>query len=262
MLRYGLTDEHWQSFYKQVGFFQVDGDELIDTRTGAHVSAEVAMDIAESLSSVAISSADSNDVHDTRNMSAPVARTFIPDCTPLDEDEEAFVAAVEAGHDSEIIEIAMRQMEVHVSHGLDMRSVHSDTSYHRRNWYNACREFYTLALMRGDVNFEALANPEMKVARTIMDIVGADGDNETSESAIISAQAQITVDAMQQKVDIAQEIATGNADTDIKLQQLHEIARRCDAYTAGYIDTLILHVESGGFNSEIPAYVPESDLPY
>ena len=116
--------------------------------------------------------------------------------------------------------------------------------------------------MRGDVNFEALANPEMKVARTIMDIVGADGDNETSESAIISAQAQITVDAMQQKVDIAQEIATGNADTDIKLQQLHEIARRCDAYTAGYIDTLILHVESGGFNSEIPAYVPESDLPY
>ncbi|MGU7630135.1 ERF family protein [Escherichia coli] len=262
VLRYGLTDEHWQSFYKQAGFFQVDGDELIDTRTGAHVSAEVAMDIAESLSSVAISSADSNDVHDARDMSAPVARTFIPDCTPLDDDEEAFVAAVETGHDSEIIEIAMRQMEVHVSHGLDMRSVHSDTSYHRRNWYNACREFYTLALMRGDVNFEALANPEMKVARTITDIVGADGDNEASESTIVDAQAQLTVDAMQQKVDIAQEIATGNVDTDIKLQQLHEIARRCDAYTAGYIETLILHVESGGFNSEIPAYVPESDLPY
>ncbi|HBZ1374116.1 TPA: hypothetical protein MJE50_00740 [Klebsiella pneumoniae] len=262
VLRYGLTDEHWQSFYKQAGFFQVDGDELIDTRTGAHVSAEVAMDIAESLSSVAISSADSNDVHDTRDMSAPVARTFIPDCTPLDDDEEAFVAAVEAGHDSEIIEIAMRQMEVHVSHGLDMRSVHSDTSYHRRNWYNACREFYTLALMRGDVNFEALANPEMKVARTIMDIVGADGDNEASETTIAAAQTQLTVDEMQQKVDIAQEIATGNADTDIKLQQLHEIARRCDAYTSGYIETLILHVESGGFNSEIPPYIPESDLPY
>lgn len=220
------------------------------------------MRLNTSLSSVAISGANSNDVHDTRDMSAPVARTFIPDCTPLDDDEEVFVAAVEAGHDSEIIEIAMRQMEVHVSHGLDMRSVHSDTSYHRRNWYNACREFYTLALMRGDVNFEALANPEMKVARTIMDIVGADGDNEASESTIADAQAQLTVDAMQQKVDIAQEIATGNADTDIKLQQLHEIAHRCDAYTAGYIETLIRYVKSGGLNSDIPAYVPESDLPY
>lgn len=262
VLRYGLTDKHWQSFYTQAGFFRVDGDELIDTRTGAHVSAEIAMDIAESLTSVAISSADSNDVRDTRDMSVPVPRTFIPDCTPLDDDEEAFIAAVEAGHDSEIIEIAMRQMEVHVSHGLDMRSVHRDTSYHLRNWYNACREFYTLALMRGDVNFEALANPEMKVARTITDIVGADGDNEASESTILAAQAQLTVDEMQQKADIAREIAAGNSDADTKRQQLNEIAQRCDAYTASYIDTLILHVECDGLNNELPVYVPESDLPY
>lgn len=261
--RFGLTDTFWQSFHKQAGFFKVDGEELIDTRTGAHVSAEVAMAIAESITSWAVSAAATNSVVDTREAPSVVTiSAFVPDKRPTTPEEEAFISAVEVGHIDEIAEIAERLIGADMALGMNIKAERNDTRYCRRNWYNACREFYTLALMRGDVNFEALANPEMKVARTIMDIVGADGDNEASESTIADAQAQLTVDAMQQKVDIAQEIATGNADTDIKLQQLHEIARRCDAYTAGYIETLILHVESGGFNSEIPAYVPESDLPY
>lgn len=122
--------------------------------------------------------------------------------------------------------------------------------------------------MTGNVNFDALAKPEMAVARNIADIVGTDGDDEASESTIAAAEAQAereqqqTTDLMSQKAAIAIEIVRGNASTDDKLQQLHEIARRCDPFTAGYIDTLILHVETDGLTSEIPVFVPESDLPY
>ncbi|QEO01385.1 ERF family protein [Enterobacter kobei] len=267
VLRFGLTDVHWQSFYQQAGLFKVDGDELIDTRTGKHVSADIAMDIAESLSTIALSTADNSNVYDSSDRIAP-ARTFIPDCAPLTADEEVFVLAVEAGHDDEIMSIAMKLMESHVNNGLNIREVQADTSYHRRNWYNACREFFTLSLMTGNVNFDALAKPEMAVARNIADIVGTDGDDEASESTIAAAEAQAereqqqTTDLMSQKAAIAIEIVRGNASTDDKLQQLHEIARRCDPFTAGYIDTLILHVETDGLTSEIPVFVPESDLPY
>ncbi|MBJ8954459.1 ERF family protein [Citrobacter braakii] len=266
VLRFGLTDVHWQSFYQQAGLFKVDGDELIDTRTGKHVSADIAMDIAESLSTIALSTADNSNVYDSSDRIAP-ARTFIPDCAPLTADEEAFVLAVEAGHDDEIMSIAMKLMESHVNNGLNIREVQADTSYHRRNWYNACREFFTLSLMTGNVNFDALAKPEMAVARNIADIVGTDGDDEASESTIAAAEVQSvreqqTTDLMSQKAAIAIEIVLGNASTDDKLQQLHEIARRCDHFTAGYIDTLILHVETDGLTSEIPVFVPESDLPY
>lgn len=243
VLRYGLTDVHWQAFYHDAGRFKVDGDDLIDTSTGQHVSAEIAMDIAESLTGIALSTADNSDVRDSSDRIMP-PRTFIPDCTPLSEEEEAFVLAVEAGHDDEIMEIAMTMMESHVNAGLNMREVHSDTSYHRRNWYNACREFYTLSLMAGNINFEALAKPEMTIARELADDVDSDAD------------------LMTQKAAIAIEIARGNASTDTKLQQLHEIASRCDKYTAGYVETLILYVETDGLSSEIPVYVPESDLPY
>ncbi|HEE9910244.1 TPA: ERF family protein [Citrobacter braakii] len=266
VLRFGLTDVHWQSFYQQAGLFKVDGDDLIDTRTGKHVSADIAMDIAESLSTIALSTADNSNVYDSRDRIAP-ARTFIPDCAPLTADEEAFVLAVEAGHDDEIMSIAMKLMESHVNNGLNIREVQADTSYHRRNWYNACREFFTLSLMTGNVNFDALAKPEMAVARNIADIVGTDGDDEASESTIAAAEVQSvreqqTTYLMSQKAAIAIEIVLGNASTDDKLQQLHEIARRCDPFTAGYIDTLILHVETDGLTSEIPVFVPESDLPY
>ena len=267
VLRFGLTDVHWQSFYQQAGLFKVDGDELIDTRTSKHVSADIAMDIAESLSTIALSTADNSNVYDSSDRIAP-ARTFIPDCAPLTADEEVFVLAVEAGHDDEIMSIAMKLMESHVNNGLNIREVQADTSYHRRNWYNACREFFTLSLMTGNVNFDALAKPEMAVARNIADIVGTDGDGEASESTIAAAEAQAereqqqTTDLMSQKAAIAIEIVRGNASTDDKLQQLHEIARRCDPFTAGYIDTLILHVETDGLTSEIPVFVPESDLPY
>lgn len=266
VLRFGLTDVHWQSFYQQAGLFKVDGDDLIDTRTGKHVSADIAMDIAESLSTIALSTADNSNVYDSSDRIAP-ARTFIPDCAPLTTDEEAFVIAVEAGHDDEIMSIAMKLMESHVNNGLNIREVQADTSYHRRNWYNACREFFTLSLMTGNVNFDALAKPEMAVARNIADIVGTDGDDEASESTIAAAEVQSvreqqTTDLMSQKAAIAIEIVLGNASTDNKLQQLHEIARRCDPFTAGYIDTLILHVETDGLTSEIPVFVPESDLPY
>ncbi|MFV9326427.1 ERF family protein [Citrobacter europaeus] len=266
VLRFGLTDVHWQSFYQQAGLFKVDGDDLIDTRTGKHVSADIAMDIAESLSTIALSTADNSNVYDSSDRIAP-ARTFIPDCAPLTTDEEAFVMTVEAGHDDEIMSIAMKLMESHVNNGLNIREVQADTSYHRRNWYNACREFFTLSLMTGNVNFDALAKPEMAVARNIADIVGTDGDDEASESTIAAAEVQSvreqqTTDLMSQKAAIAIEIVLGNASTDNKLQQLHEIARRCDPFTAGYIDTLILHVETDGLTSEIPVFVPESDLPY
>lgn len=267
VLRFGLTDVHWQSFYQQAGLFKVDGDDLIDTRTGKPVSADIAMDIAESLSTIALSTADNSNVYDSSDRVAP-ARTFIPDCAPLTAEEEAFVLAVEAGHDDEIMSVAMKLMESHIHNGLNIREVQADTTYHRRNWYNACREFYTLSLMTGNINFDALAKPEMAVARNIADIVGTDGDDEVSESTIAAAEAQAereqqqTTDLMSQKAAIAIEIVRGNASTDDKLQQLHEIARRCDPFTAGYIDTLILHVETDGLTSEIPVFVPESDLPY
>lgn len=248
VLRYGLTDVHWQSFYQDAGRFKVDGDNLIDTSTGQHVSAETAMDIAESLTTVALSTADNSNVRDSSDRVAPPS-TFIPDCTPLSDDEESFVLAVEEGHDDEIMGIAMRLMEAHVNAGLNMREVHNDTSYHRRNWYNACREFYTLSLMTGNVNFEALAKPEMTIARELAD--DAEPHEPTSDA-----------DQMNQKAAIAIEIAQGNASTETKLQQLHEIASRCDAYTAGYLDTLILYVETDGLASELPVYIPESDLPY
>ncbi|MDM3212701.1 ERF family protein [Citrobacter sp. Cf093] len=268
VLRYGLTDVHWQGFYQDAGQFRVDGDSLIDTSTGQHVSAETAMDIAESLTTVALSTADNSSVHDSSDRIVP-PRTFVPDCSPLSEEEEAFVLAVESGHDDEIMDIAMRLMESHVNAGLNMREVQNDTSYHRRNWYNACREFYTLSLMNGNVNLEALAKPEMTIARSLSDIVGADGDDEVSESTLTAAQAQLDREQridmafeMDQKAAIAIEIACGNASTDTKLQQLHEIANRCNAYTSGYIDTLILCLETDELTREFPVYVPESDLPY
>ncbi|EFO4694453.1 hypothetical protein A3436_14365 [Escherichia coli] len=248
VLRYGLTDVHWQGFYQDAGKFKVDGDDLIDTSTGQHISAETAMDIAESLTTVALSTADNSSVHDSSDRIMP-PRTFVPNCSPLSEEEETFVMAVESGHDDEIMDIAMRLMESHVNAGLNMREVQNDTSYHRRNWYNACREFYTLSLMTGNVNFEALAKPEMTISRELADDVDSDEPATDAE-------------AMDQKAAIAIEIARGNASTDTKLQQLHEIASRCNAYTAGYIDTLILYVETDGLTNDLPVYVPESDLPY
>lgn len=241
VLRYGLTDAHWQQFFKEAGVFQVDGDDLIDTRTGKPVSADIAMDVAESLASIALSTADNNDVRDSRDTSRPVAPGFIPDCSAVDSDEEAFIAAVETGHFDEIAEIAERQTDAHIAYGLDLRTVRENKDYQhyfRRNWYNACREFYTLALMRGDVNFDVLAKPDITV---------------TTPAPVID---------MQQLVDLAREITTGNSETPVKLQQLSEIAQRCDAYTANYIDTLKMHVECDGLNDDLPAYIPESELPY
>ena len=99
--------------------------------------------------------------------------------------------------------------------------------------------FYSNALLTWNVNFDALP------------------------SLLAQPEPQIEApDEMQQKADIAREIAAGNSETDIKLQQLHEIAKRCDTHTASYIDTLILHVECDGLNTELPVYIPESDLPY
>ena len=248
VLRYGLTDVHWQSFYQDAGQFKVDGDHLINTLSGQPVDAHTAMDIAESLTTVALSTADNSNVHDSSDRIVPPC-TFVPDCSPLSEEEEAFVLAVEAGHENEIMEIAMNLMDSHVNAGLNRHEVSNDTRYHRRNWYNACREFYTLALMTGNINFEALAKPEMTIARKMVD------DVDTEELGT-------DADLMSQKAAIAIEIARGNASTDTKLQQLHEISSRCNAYTAGFIDTLILYVETDGLSNDLPVFVPESDLPY
>lgn len=235
--RFGLTDTFWQDFYSG---YRVDGDELVDNKTGNHVTADVAMAIAESITSWAVSAADANSVVDTRDMvSAATSPSFVPDRRPTTPEEEAFISAVGIGHDDEIAEIAERLLGADIAMGLDIKAERNDTRYARRNWLNACKVYYSNALLAGNVNFDAppslLAQPEPQIEAP---------------------------DEMQQKADIAREIASGNSETDIKLQQLHEIAKRCDTYTASYIDTLILHVECDGLNTELPVYIPESDLPY
>ncbi|MBA8106198.1 ERF family protein [Citrobacter sp. RHBSTW-00029] len=235
--RFGLTDTFWQDFYSG---YRVDGDELVDNKTGNHVTADVAMAIAESITSWAVSAADANSVVDTRDMvSAATSPSFVPDRRPTTPEEEAFISTVGAGHDDEIAEIAERLLGADIAMGLDIKAERNDMRYARRNWLNACKVYYSNALLAGNVNFDALpsllAHPEPQIE---------------------------TPDEMQQRADIARAIAAGNSETDIKLQQLHEIAKRCDAYTASYIDTLILHVECDGLNTELPVYIPESDLPY
>lgn len=235
--RFGLTDTFWQDFYSG---YRVDGDELVDDKTGKHVTADVAMAIAESITSWAVSAADANSVVDTRDMvSAATSPSFVPDRRPTTPEEEAFISAVGVGHDDEIAEIAERLLGADIAMGLDIKAERNDTRYARRNWLNACKVFYSNALLTGNVNFDALP------------------------SLLAQPEPQIEApDEMQQKADIAREIAAGNSETDIKLQQLHEIAKRCDTHTASYIDTLILHVECDGLNAELPVYIPESDLPY
>ncbi|HFW6751254.1 TPA: ERF family protein [Citrobacter freundii] len=235
--RFGLTDTFWQDFYSG---YRIDGDELVDNKTGNHVTADVAMAIAESITSWAVSAADANSVVDTRDMvSAATSPSFVPDRRPTTPEEEAFISAVGVGHDDEIAEIAERLLGADIAMGLDIKAERNDTRYARRNWLNACKVFYSNALLAGNVNFYALP------------------------SLLTQPEPQIVApDEMQQKADIAREIAAGNSDTDIKLQQLHEIAKRCDTHTASYIDTLILHVECDGLNTELPVYIPESDLPY
>ncbi|MCI1669236.1 MAG: ERF family protein [Citrobacter freundii] len=235
--RFGLTDTFWQDFYSG---YRVDGDELVDNKTGNHVTADVAMAIAESITSWAVSAADANSVVDTRDMvSAATSPSFVPDRRPTTPEEEAFISAVGVGHDDEIAEIAERLLGADIAMGLDIKAERNDTRYARRNWLNACKVFYSNALLAGNVNFDALP------------------------SLLAQPEPQIEApDEMQQKADIAREIASGNSETDIKLQQLHEIAKRCDTHTASYIDTLILHVECDGLNTDLPVYIPESDLPY
>ena len=235
--RFGLTDTFWQDFYNG---YRVDGDELVDDKTGNHVTADVAMAIAESITSWAVSAADANSVVDTRDMvSAATSSSFVPDRRPTTPEEEAFISAVGVGHDDEIAEIAERLLGADIAMGLDIKAERNDTRYARRNWLNACKVFYSNALLSGNVNFDALP------------------------SLLAQPEPQIEApDEMQQKADIAREIAAGNSETDIKLQQLHEIAKRCDTHTASYIDTLILHVECDGLNTDLPVYIPESDLPY
>ncbi|HHD0685205.1 TPA: ERF family protein [Citrobacter freundii] len=235
--RFGLTDTFWQDFYNG---YRVDGDELVDDKTGKHVTADVAMAIAESITSWAVSAADANSVVDTRDMvSAATSPSFVPDRRPTTPEEEAFISAVGVGHDDEIAEIAERLLGADIAMGLDIKAERNDTRYARRNWLNACKVFYSNALLAGNVNFDALP------------------------SLLAQPEPQIEApDEMQQKADIAREIAAGNSETDIKLQQLYEIAKRCDTHTASYIDTLILHVECDGLNTELPVYIPESDLPY
>lgn len=235
--RFGLTDTFWQDFYSG---YRVDGDELVDNKTGNHVTADVAMAIAESITSWAVSAADANSVVDTRDMvSAATSPSFVPDRRPTTPEEEAFISAVGIGHDDEIAEIAERLLGADIAMGLDIKAERNDTRYARRNWLNACKVFYSNALLAGNVNFDALP------------------------SLLAQLEPQIEApDEMQQKADIAREIAAGNSETDIKLQQLHEIAKRCDTHTASYIDTLILHVECDGLNTDLPVYIPETDLPY
>ncbi|EOX2030279.1 ERF family protein [Escherichia coli] len=235
--RFGLTDTFWQDFYKG---YRVDGDELVDDKTGNHVTADVAMAIAESITSWAVSAADASSVVDTRDMvSVATSPSFVPDRRPTTPEEEAFISAVGVGHDDEIAEIAERLLGADIAMGLDIKAERNDTRYARRNWLNACKVFYSNALLAGNVNFDALP------------------------SLLAQPEPQIEApDEMQQKADIAREIAAGNSETDIKLQQLHEIVKRCDTHTANYIDTLILHVEWDGLNTDLPVYIPESDLPY
>ncbi|SUX73699.1 Uncharacterised protein [Citrobacter freundii] len=51
--------------------------------------------------------------------------------------------------------------------GLDIKAERNDTRYARRNWLNACKVFYSNALLAGNVNFDALpsllAQPEPQI---------------------------------------------------------------------------------------------------
>lgn len=156
--RFGLADPCWAAWYEvdkegKRGY-RIDSDLLIDNSTGKHVTAERATAIAKGFIQWATSAADNLNVHDSGDTPA-----FTPDRTPLNAAEENFVSVIEAGNDSEIIAIAKEFMEYHESRGVDVASMDNDRNYHRRNWYNACREFYTLSLTRGNADFSSLVNP-------------------------------------------------------------------------------------------------------
>ncbi|ESH27062.1 hypothetical protein SEEGA711_16860, partial [Salmonella enterica subsp. enterica serovar Gaminara str. ATCC BAA-711] len=58
--------------------------------------------------------------------------------------------------DDEIAEIAERLIGADMAMGLDIKAERNDTRYARRNWLNACKVFYSNALLSGNVNFDAL----------------------------------------------------------------------------------------------------------
>ncbi|ECY4822349.1 hypothetical protein AVB34_04085 [Salmonella enterica subsp. enterica serovar Lindern] len=156
--RFGLADPCWVAWYevdkKGKRGYRIDSDLLIDNSTGKHVTAERATAIAKGFIQWATSAADNLNIHDSGDTPA-----FTPDRTPLNAAEENFVSVIETGHDREIIAIAKEFMECHESLGVNVTSLENDCNYHRRNWYNACREFYVLSLTRGNADFSSLANP-------------------------------------------------------------------------------------------------------
>lgn len=238
VLNYGLHDEYWFPFYKGV---RVSYDELIDLKTDEHVTSEKAMEIVNSLVQFAVS-AFHNMASDFAEKKRQEEPTFIPDDRPLTPEEERFLTVVESGHEDDVYQIADHFLKLSINDGLDTHHVTDNPAYYRRNWFNACRAYYVHCLIEGiDVErFASLCEYTMAAFCPGVPVI----------------------EDMNQKACLALEIASGNADSQIKLDQLNEIARRCDAYTKGYVDTLILCVENDEVLGDLPPYIPESELPY
>ncbi len=91
-------------------------------------------------------------------------------------------------------------------YGADIKAERNDTRYARRNW--PTKVFYSNALLSGNVNFDALPSLSARSDKHI------DTLNEMQQKQIL-------------RVKLPQ-----NSDTDIKLQQLHELQNAVTPHTA------------------------------
>lgn len=245
VLNYGLHDSFWHGFYTG---YKVDGDELIDNKTDEHVTTEQAMEIVRSLTDYCLSSW-SQEIEKIRKLQQAAMylaafgdKDFYIDDRPLTPEEERFVAVVEDGHVDEVYDICSGIYESYYKQGLKSEVVHTNAAFSKRVWFLACKRHYVNRLMECKDTERFLKMCEYTVAAFCPGVP--------------------VIEDMDQKACFALEIASGNTDSQTKLSQLNEIARRCDAYTKGYIDTLIMCVENDEPLGDLPPYIPESELPY
>lgn len=245
VLNYGLHDLFWQGFYKSC---KVNGDELIDLKTDEHVTTEQAMDMVRSLTDYCLSawSAEIEKIRKLQGAAMYLAafknRPFVIDDRPLSPDEARFVEVVEDGHVDEIYDISSDLYESYYRQGLNAADVHTNLDFSKRTWFVACKRHYVNRLLECNDTERFLNMCEYTVAAACPGVP--------------------VIEDMDQKACLALEIASGNADMETKLSQLNEIAKRCDAYTKGFIDTLILHVECDNPLDTLPVYIPQSELAY
>lgn len=245
ILNYGLHDTFWHHFYKGVA---VDGDQLVDDKTHECLSSERVMAIAKSLCDWAASSWQQRllqikSEHYQERRAANPPPPFNIDCSPLTPEEERFVAVVERGHSDNLVFFCGYIYDMLYKAGLQYEQVEESYDLKRRVWLMACKKYYTECLLR-DINVTRFAT----LAR--FTLIFAD-DNEPFIS-----------DDMDDIAARALEIATSNADSDDKINQLREITTLCDDYTKGFVNTLIMRIETDGALADFPLWIPEYELPY